>query len=246
MKKSRVIEFSEIMQSQLHEALKQEDILKEASEVIARSILKDGVVHVFGCGHSQMFGEELCFRTGGLVPINAIMITQYNIYPKVKLSQIMERQEGVAHGVLASMNPQPQDVMLIVSVSGRNAAVIDMAIAAKEMGMKVICLTSLEYSNNVTSRHSSGKLLKDFSDIVIDICGLKGDSVLSNDAVSEKFCSTSTVVSMSLLVGIIGDVIDSLAASGINPPIWVSGNLDRGDEINKAYIEKYSNRVDIL
>lgn len=244
--KSRVIEFSEIMESQLHEALKQTELLKEASDVIAESILKDGVVHVFGCGHSQMFGEELCFRTGGLVPINAIMLPQYNIYPKVKLSQIMERQEGVAKGVLEAMNPQPQDVMLIVSVSGRNAAVIDMAIAAKEMGMKVICLSSLHYSNNVTSRHSSGKLLKDYSDIVIDICGIKGDSVLSNDAVSEKFCSTSTVVSMTLLIGIIGDVIDTLANEGIDPPIWVSGNLDRGDAINKAHIEKYRNRIDIL
>ena len=121
-----------------------------------------------------------------------------------------------------------------------------MALAAKEKGMKVICVTSLDYSTQVTSRHSSGKLLKDVSDIVLDICGVKGDAVLEDERVSEKFCSTSTVVAMSLLIGIMGQAIQNLADEGIDPPIWVSGNLDRGDAINAEYIKKYKGRVDIL
>ena len=127
--KNRMTEFISIMESQLHRAMEQKELL-ECAHLFANSILNDGIIHVFGCGHSQMFGEELCFRTGGLVPVNAIMIPQYNIYPKARLSQLMERQEGFAKGVLESMNPQPQDIMVIVSVSGRNAAGIDMAIAA--------------------------------------------------------------------------------------------------------------------
>ena len=133
-----------------------------------------------------------------------------------------------------------------VSVSGRNAAGIDMALAAKAKGMKVIGVTSLDYSTQVTSRHSSGKMLKDVSDIVLDICGIKGDSVLYDERVSEKFCSTSTVVAMTLLVGVVGETIQLLAEEGINPPIWVSGNLDRGDEINKEHIKNYKGRVSIL
>ena len=244
--KKRYIEFSDIVKEQLDRALKQEDTLDEMSRVLADSIKAGGVLHVFGCGHSQMFGEELCFRTGGLVPVNAIMIPQYNIYPNVKLSQIMERMEGVAAGVLESMITKPQDVMMIVSVSGRNAAGIDMALAAKAKGMKVIGVTSLDYSTQVTSRHSSGKMLKDVSDIVLDICGIKGDSVLYDERVSEKFCSTSTVVAMTLLVGVVGETIQLLAEEGIDPPIWVSGNLDRGDEINKEHIKNYKGRVSIL
>ena len=193
-----------------------------------------------------MFGEELCFRTGGLVPVNAIMVPQYNIYPRVRLSQIMERCEGVAPAVLDTMHTTPYDTMVIVSVSGRNAAGIDMALAAKAKGMKVICVTSLDYSTQVVSRHSSGKLLKDVSDIVLDICGIKGDSVLEDPRVSEKFCSTSTVVAMSLLIGVVGQTIQNLADMGINPPIWVSGNLDRGDEINAEHIKNYKGKVDIL
>lgn len=242
----KYLEFAKICQEQINEALKQEEILDQVSIMLKECIKNGGVMHVFGCGHSQMFGEELCFRTGGLVPINAIMIPQYNIYPNVKLSQIMERQEGVAKGVLLAQNPKVQDLMMIVSVSGRNAAGIDMALAAKELGIKTICVTSLDYSNNVTSRHSSGKLLKDVCDVVLDICGIKGDSVLYDERVSEKFCSTSTVVAMTLLVGIVGETIKLLADEGIDPPIWVSGNLDRGDKINAEHIKKYKGRVSIL
>lgn len=243
--KNRMTEFISIMESQLHRAMEQKELL-ECAHLFANSILNDGIIHVFGCGHSQMFGEELCFRTGGLVPVNAIMIPQYNIYPKARLSQLMERQEGFAKGVLESMNPQPQDIMVIVSVSGRNAAGIDMAIAAKEKGMKTVCVTSLDYSNQVESRHSSKKLLKDICDLVIDICGVKGDSVLEDERVSEKFCSTSTIVAMSLLNGIVGQAIEILADAGMDPPIWVSGNLDRGDQINQEFMERYRSRIDIL
>lgn len=242
----RYVEFAQIAQEQIQKALQQEETMDTIANWFAQCIKNKGVIHVFGCGHSQMFGEELCFRTGGLVPVNAIMVPQFNVYPKVKLSQIMERQEGVAKQVLLTQNPQPQDVMVVVSVSGRNAAGIDMALAAKELGMKVVCVTSLHYSNGVTSRHSSKKMLKDVSDIVLDICGIKGDSVLAHEAVSEKFCSPSTVVAMTLLVGIVGQTIEILANQGINPPIWVSGNLDRGDQINDEYIRQYRDRIDIL
>ena len=112
--------------------------------------------------------------------------------------------------------------------------------------MKVVAVTSLQYSNNVISRHSSKKMLKDVSDIVLDICGIKGDSVLEDPRVSEKFCSPSTVVAMTLLVGIVGQTIQNLAEQGINPPIWVSGNLDRGDQINDEFIRQYRDRIDIL
>lgn len=244
--KKRYQEFVEIMEHQLHQALRQEVVLDDCARYIADTVEKGGVIHVFGCGHSQMFGEELCFRTGGLVPVNAIMIPQYNIYPRARLSQLMERTEGFAPAVLDTMTTSPHDTMIIVSVSGRNAAGVDMALAAKKLGMNVIGVTSLEYSTNVVSRHSSGKLLKDVSDVVLDICGIKGDSVLEDPRVSEKFCSTSTVVAMSLLVGIVGESIQLLADRGINPPIWVSGNLDRGDEINQAYMKQYKGKVDII
>lgn len=242
----RYHEFAQVCSEQITAALMQEEVLDQAASVIAESIKNDGILHVFGCGHSQMFGEELCFRTGGLGAVNAIMTPHYGIYPHYRLSQLMERQEGFADTVFKMMNPQKQDIMLVVSVSGRNPAGIDMAMAAKKMGMTVIACTSMDYSNHVISRHSSGLLLKDVADIVIDVCGVEGDAVLSHPDIKEKFCSTSTVVTMTVLVGLIGQVIEILADQGIEPPIWVSGNLDRGDEVNQKIATRYHDRVDIL
>lgn len=118
-------EFYEVIEKELAASLAQEEVLNQAVEAMSETVAAGGVIHVFGCGHSQMFGEELCFRTGGLVPVNAIMIPQYNIYPKVRYSQMMERTEGFAQGVLEAMHPRSYDTMIIVSVSGRNAAGVD-------------------------------------------------------------------------------------------------------------------------
>lgn len=225
--------FYDVVKKDLEFSLKQEDVLQKAVQVMVDSIASGGVIHVFGCGHSQMFGEELCFRTGGLVPINAITIPQYNIYPKVRYSQLMERTEGFVDGVLETMNSRSCDTMIVVSVSGRNPAGVEMAMAAKKRGMKVITLTSLDYCNHVTSRHSSGKLVKDIADIIIDMGGVKGDA-------------PSTVVGMSILVGLVGEVIVKLAEAGMEVPIWVSRNVDRGDQINQEYIKAYRGKVDVL
>ena len=75
-------EFYEVIEKELAASLAQEEVLNQAVEAMSETVAAGGVIHVFGCGHSQMFGEELCFRTGGLVPVNAIMIPQYNIYPR--------------------------------------------------------------------------------------------------------------------------------------------------------------------
>ncbi len=108
--------------------------------------------------------------------------------------------------------------MIIVSISGRNAAVVDMALSAKSKGMKVIALTSLEFTGSVTSRHSSGKLLKDISDVVIDIKCVSGDACLSMDGMDHKFCGTSTVLGMAVMEAIIAQTIEKCVKNGYIPP----------------------------
>ena len=51
---------------------------------------------------------------------------------------------------------------------------------------------------------------------------------LHHDKVAENFCAPSTVVDMSILVGLVGEVIVKLAEAGMEVPIWVSRNVDRG------------------
>lgn len=240
-------EYQDIIGKQLERQFDEESKnIEKAAEYCADSICKGRVIHVFGCGHSQMFAMEVFYRAGGLVPVNALLIPHLALFPKAKLSTLQERIEGFSENYLSLEDTDPQDTMIIVSVSGRNAGVIDMALAAKKIGMKVIALTSRQFSDNTTSRHSSGKRLMDVSDVVIDIKCVCGDAALSIEGIEQQFCGTSTVLGMAVMESIVAQTIENCVLAGCKPPIYVSSNLDKGDAINAEYIKQYSKLISCL
>lgn len=245
--KLKHIEFYEIIKNQLEEQMTAEnDNIEEAAKICADAVLKERLIHVFGSGHSQMFAMEVFYRAGGMVPVNALLIPHLSLFPKAKLSTFQERVEGFSQEYLELQNTSSDDAMIIVSISGRNAAVIDMAIAAKEKGMKVIALVSKQFSSKVSSRHSSGKNLKDVADVVIDIKCVEGDACLSIEGLPTKFSGTSTILGMTVINSIVARCIERCVEEGYNPPIYVSSNLDEGDEINKKYIKDYQGIISCL
>ena len=241
------LEFYEIVKSQMEEQFQMEkDKIDEAAHYCADSICKNRVVHVFGCGHSQMFAMEVFYRAGGLVPVNALLIPHLALFPKAKLSTLQERVENFSNAYLDLENTSADDTMIIASISGRNAGVVDMALKAKEIGMKVIALTSNKFADSVTSRHSSGKKLKDVADLVIDIKCVEGDACLSMEGIEHRFTGTSTILGMLVMDCITSRCIEICVEKGYKPPIYVSSNLDKGDAINKEYIKQYQNIIDCL
>lgn len=243
----KYLEYYEIIKEQLERQFVEEgESIEEAAQCCAESIKKGRLVHVFGCGHSQMFAMETFYRAGGLVPVNALLIPHLALFPQAKLSTLMERVEGFSGEYLRLQNVDAADTMIIVSISGRNAAVVDMALAAKEIGMKVVALVSAQFAESTTSRHSSGKNLKDVADIVIDVKCVSGDACLETEKMEPKFCGTSTVLGMSVMESIIAQTIENCVESGCIPPVYVSSNLDKGDKINEEHIRKYSSLVTCL
>ena len=41
------------------------DKIEQAGNILAETLKKDGLLYVFGCGHSHMLAEELFYRAGG-------------------------------------------------------------------------------------------------------------------------------------------------------------------------------------
>jgi uncharacterized phosphosugar-binding protein len=224
----------------------QTENIEKAAVLVAEAIKKDGVLHVFGCGHSQMYAMEVFYRAGGLVPVNAILTPALSLEPTAPLSTFAERQEGLAKAILDNEVISEKDVILIASTSARNAVPIEMAIEAQRRGMKVIALISSNFAKSVTSRHPSGKKLYDFADVVLDNCGESGDAVMEISGLEAKFGPTSSIIGFTILQSIIVQTIDNLVKAGTNPPIWVSSNLDKGDNINKKHIDSYRNRISCL
>lgn len=240
-------EYYEILKKQLERQVTEEsDNIEKVAQICAASVMKKRLIHVFGCGHSQMFAMEVFYRAGGLVPVNAMLIPHLALFPKAKLSTIQERVEGFSAEYLGLENTSKDDTMIIVSISGRNAGVVDMALEAKKIGMKVIALTSKEFSNSVTSRHSSGKNLKDVADVVIDIKCVSGDACLSMSGMRDKFTGTSTILGMTVMDSIMARTIELCVEQGYVPPVYVSSNLDSGDDINAKYIKQYHDLVTCL
>lgn len=240
-------EYYDIVTSQLSRQFTEErDAIERAAQSCAASVEKGRVIHVFGCGHSQMFAMEVFYRAGGLVPVNALLIPHLALFPKAKLSTLQERVEGISGQYLELEDTSPDDTMIIVSISGRNAGVVDMALAAKEIGMNVVALTSEQFSKSVASRHSSGRNLCDVADIVIDVKCVSGDACLSAEGLDARFCGTSTVLGMAVMEGIVARTVELCLEAGYQPPVYVSSNLDSGDAINAEYIKRYGKLIDCL
>jgi uncharacterized phosphosugar-binding protein len=132
--------------------------------------------------------------------------------------------------------------MVIVSNSGRNAVPVEMAMLAQEHGIYTIAITSLEHSRSVTSRHSSGKRLFEFADLVIDNCVPKGDGMLDFDGVQSG--PGSTVAGTVIVNSIVSETLRILTAEGRKPPVFVSQNVD-GYNNDELYM-KYLNRIKFL
>lgn len=236
-------EFFEIIKKQIADQEAEYENIEKAASYCAQSIGNNCVIHIFGTGHSQMFAMEIYYRAGGLVPVNGMLSPHYSLSPKPKLSTYQERIEGFADKYFELENTSPDDTMIVVSISGRNASSVDMALSAKEKGMKVIALTSVAFSENVSSRHSSSKLLKDVADVVIDVKCELGDAALELEGIEPKFCGTSTVLGMTVIESMIGRTIEICHENGVEVPIFVSSNLDRGDKINAEHLENYKNKI---
>lgn len=240
------LDYFEVINKQLKDQLTEQGNIEKAAQYCAESIRNERLVHVFGCGHSQMFAMEVFYRAGGIVPVNALLIPHLALFPKAKLSTYQERIENFSNKYLEMEDIDAKDTMIVASVSGRNAAVVDMALEAKKIGMKVIALTSVKFSEGVSSRHSSGKLLKDVSDVVIDIkCDL-GDAALTLEGIESKFSGTSTVLGMTVMESMMARVIEINKENNFETPIYVSSNLDKGDDINAKYIKQYNKLISCL
>lgn len=219
--------------------------LKESARIISECLMSEGMIYTFGTGHSHMLAEEVFYRAGGLARINPILEEALMLHSGAVKSTSMERLYGYAKAILDNYPVKKDDVIVIASNSGRNTVCIEMAIEAKERGMKVLALTNLKHSKSVTSRHESGKLLYELADVVIDNCGSIGDASVKFERIG-TVGPTSTVMGAMLLHAIICEAIGMTLEKNVIPEVFCSSNVDGGDSINQSLIEKYINEIKAL
>ncbi len=229
----------------------QMDNIHQAADVITEKIKENGVVHIFGSGHSKAFAMELAGRAGGLAMMNPMKLDDLIFmtddpmsYDELK-DPSTERNPENGLKVMEVHNIQSQDVIIVCSNSGRNGAVVEIALEAKRRNLPVIGVTSLAHSSKTTSRHPSGKKLYEIADIVIDNCGPYGDALLKPQETEMKVCSISSITNAFIAQALNAEIIKNLLAEDQELPVYISYNVDGADEHNQKIKEKYEDRVTV-
>jgi uncharacterized phosphosugar-binding protein len=221
------------------------EVLEKAAKMIADAIEGGQRIFGFGCTHSSLPIQDIVYRAGGLLLINPLYgpgIASLDVRP-AKMTSAIERLPGYARILLDSYPIQKGDILILVSVSGRNAVPIELAQLAQERGIKVIGVTSREYTGNVESRHPSGKKMYDFADIILDNYAPKGDALVEAEGFPVKFTPASGVTSNAVLHALMTATIEELLRRGITPPVAIAANVEGGMEHNERIWEEYKDRI---
>jgi len=215
--------FNQIEETQLETIRK---VAKWGTDAIAA----DRLIVLFGSGHSFIATMDTYPRIGsypGWLPIHELS-TSYltTILGNQALRQALylEKVEGFGRVVLENYRLDPKDVMIVISNSGVNAMGIDVALGAREQGLKTVAITSLSHSSESTSRHSSGKRLFEVCDEVIDTCVPQGDALVTIPGFAHKVASASTIAACVIMQSLVAEVAQYLDERGIRLPVFPSHN----------------------
>lgn len=217
--------------------------IEKSAKTVAETLINGRRLYLFGTGHSHMLSEELFYRAGGLVNIRPVLIDALMLHVSASESTVAEREEGIAERIFKEYNMSENDTIIIISNSGRNGVIVDMALLCKEKGLNIIALTNLEHTYSGQSRHKSGKRLCEIADTVLDNGGCVGDACIEVDNVAGKICATSTVCGALILNAVVAQAVSICAANGFVPEHFASSNIDGGDEINDRLVEKYKKEI---
>jgi uncharacterized phosphosugar-binding protein len=213
--------------------------IEAAGQIMADSVANGGCIHMFDTGH--IIDSELLNRAGGLV-----LFRRFRYHNGVESSAKKRpmtgkntSMEGLANYALRSANVLPGDVMVIGSVSGKTLNVIDLAIECKNLGVKVIGVTSIEYSNTLESGHSCGKRLFELADVTIDNCAPFGDAMLELDGVEAPFIPASGLAAAYICWAVCAELVEKLMEKNITPSILKSVNYPPNVEYNNKLYKRY-------
>ncbi|GHD35018.1 SIS domain-containing protein [Streptomyces galbus] len=221
------------------------EAVEAAGKLLADTVADGGRLFAFGAGHSSLAAQDVVYRAGGLALMNLLAVpgtVGVDVTPAT-LGSALERVDGLASAVLDTSPIGAGDALVIISLSGRNALPVEMALNARALGVRVIGVTSVAYATETKSRHSSGTFLKDHCDVVLDSKIAVGDAELTLDSVPAPFAPASTVVTTALLQAVMATAAGSLAERGVEPPLLRSGNVDGGHEWNGRIMDEYGARI---
>ena len=235
-----MFEYTQKIQRQIDLIAKsQRERISKAAHHIAGALKKDRLIHTFGTGHSHMVGLEMFVRAGGLANVNAMLDSIVMTSEGARRSAEIERISGLADIIWSGHSIHTEDLMIVISNSGRNAMPLEMAMRGKKEGLFIIGISSLEQSKKYPSRHPSGKKLYEIADLVIDNCVPPGDGLLRIDG--NLTGPASSISGMLIMNTMMTEGMKLAAEQGVKLPIYFSQNIDGFS--NEELYAKFEGRI---
>lgn len=215
------------------------EAIDRAAAAIVRTAEADGLVYVFGTGHSHMLAEEAHYRAGGLALTVPVLASATMLHEGAVASTVFERLSGVAAPVLARYPIGARDVLFVVSNSGVNVVPVEAALYGRECGATVVAITSETYSRSAAKGRTR---LAEVAAIVLDNGAPAGDAVVELDGTPLRVGPVSTAIGAALLNAVLAEAAARLQGAGAAAPIYLSANMPGAAGVNEELVKRYRPR----
>lgn len=209
--------------------------LDKAAEAVCDVICRDGIIHVFGCGHSHLAALDAFYRAGGLACVSPLLDEDLMLHDGGAKSSRMEKMPGIASEAFRRAGvDSKKDLLVVISASGKNVAPVEMLRTAKSAGVKTMAISSSRYK-------AHGGVLLEEADLPVDCLVPYGDAVI--EVGESRMGGLSTYASLFILNSVLIEGAKRVCDRGVKPPIYTSGNVEGGTAKNIALEERYFGRV---
>lgn len=209
-----------------------DDAIETASQWCTESILADGMVHLFGSGHSRIPVEEMFPRYGSYPGFNPLVELSTTFHTQIvgsngqRQAMFIERVPGLAAQVLDNYTFPDNDVFICFSVSGTSALPVEMAEGCRARGLRTIAVTAPSDENR----------LAEAVDLVIALPVSDGDALVEIDGLETPVGPVSTFLYAAVVNEIKVRTAAGLVAAGRTPPV-ITGKGQVGAERSAALFD---------
>jgi uncharacterized phosphosugar-binding protein len=223
----------------------QADAIELASTWCADAIAGDGLVHLFGTGHSRIPVEEMFPRYGSYPGFNPMVELSMTFHTQVvgangqRQAMFIERVPGLAEVILSNFSFGPRDVMVVFSAGGLSAVPVEIARGARRRGLRVIAVTSIEQSMSDEPNPDVGTRLLDEADLVIDLCTPHADALVGISGLDTPVGPGSTVAAVAIVNSIKVRTAELLVERGAMPSVITRASVVGADRSRQLFDDAY-------
>jgi uncharacterized phosphosugar-binding protein len=223
----------------------QAQAIETASQWAAEAIEADGLVHLFGTGHSRIPVEEMFPRYGSYPGFNPIVELSMTFHTQVvgangqRQAMFIERVPGLAEVILSTFTFGPRAVMVVFSAGGTTAVPVEMARGARQRGLRVIAVTSVEQSMSSDVDPVVGSRLLDEADLVIDLCTPHADAMVEIPGLDTPVGPGSTIAAVAIVNAIKVRTAQLLTERGAMPPVLSRASVVGAERSRELFDDAY-------